>query len=168
MADFYDEIRDEAEKVFFPLEIALKAQAVRTAVTLEEFIQIQRAAGIADEIIEQALLNDLNTGGRIFGEFINSLNLNVSGRMNELANKAAKIEFGRNPKKKKVWIAALVNTCPDCLPRHNQVDTEENWEIRGEPASGWSVCRSNCQCQLLDIEDVEGRPELEKPLERRR
>lgn len=161
---FNDEMEDESDKVFEALRISIAAQVTRTSVTLQEFIEIQRLNGLSDSAIKNLLFRDLTEGGRIFGEFKRSLDLNITGKMGQLANEAADIRFGREPEKKKIWIAALVNTCPDCLPRHGQIDTSENWELRGEPRSGWSVCRTNCQCILLDAEDAEGREELKEPI----
>lgn len=54
------------------------------------------------------------------------------------------------------WVCALVKTCPDCLPRHGQVDTASNWRNRGMPRSGWSVCRGYCRCQLVPVFDGTG------------
>lgn len=163
-----DELKDKTGKVLQALSINLRTKAARSALTLSEFIETQLASGVSQESLETILLQDLNEGGRIFGEFFNSIGADIKGRLGEVANVTAKVEFGTDPQKKKVWIAALVNTCPDCLPRHGQVDTEENWELRGEPRTGWSICRTNCQCQLLDAEDVEGREELKNPIQRQR
>lgn len=54
------------------------------------------------------------------------------------------------------WVCALVRTCPDCLPRHGQVDTALNWRRRGVPRSGWSACRGHCRCQLVPVFDGSG------------
>jgi len=161
---FDDEIRNESERIFDSMRISIGAQASRTAITLQEFIEGQRVLGLSKEAIENLLLDDLANGGRIFGEFNRSLGLNIEGSLGQLPNSAAEIRFGRDPKRSKTWIAALVNTCPDCLPRHGEVDSLRNWEIRGKPRTGWSVCRKHCQCVLLDTSDVKGRPELDKPL----
>lgn len=163
---FDDDLESEADRILQSLRISIVAQAGRTAITLGEFIETQRVSGLGDREIQTLLLRDLNEGGRIFGEFRRSFELNVEGGMGELANASADVRFGRDATTEKVWIAALVNTCPDCLPRHGEIDTEENWSIRGKPRTGWSVCRKNCQCQLLLAEDAVGRPELEKPLQR--
>lgn len=161
-------IDEVADVTFKALQINIEAQSARTALTLREYIETQKALGVADDVLEQALLEDLSTGGRIFGEFNRSLGLNLQGRMGQLANQASDIEFGEDPDEQMIWIAALVNTCPDCLPRHGEVDTRANWEIRGEPRTGWSVCRLNCQCQLLPASDAKDQPSLKEPLKRER
>lgn len=164
--DKKNQINEAADRIFQALEINVQAKAERGALTLREYIETQKAMGVSDEILEQALLDDLTNGGRIFGEFNRGLGLDLTGRLGQLSNEASKIEFGPDPEKQMIWIAALVNTCPDCLPRHGEVDTQANWELRGEPRTGWSVCRLNCQCQLLEAADAQGRPELAEPLQR--
>ena len=47
------------------------------------------------------------------------------------------------------WIAALVNTCLDCLPRHGEQALMSEWEGQGLPGTGWSVCGDHCQCGLM-------------------
>ena len=44
--------------------------------------------------------------------------------------------------------------CDDCIERSGEVDTFANWEARGLPGTGWSVCRGACYCVLVP-EDVE-------------
>lgn len=161
-------LTQKAGKIFSALQINLSAQASRTSITLKEFIESQKAAGIADEIIERALLEDLAGGGRIFGEFNRGLQLNLQGRLGQLSNEATKSELGVDDNTELMWVAALVNSCPDCESRHGQVDTAKNWELRGEPRSGWSVCRLNCQCQLVLASDAKNRNELKEPLKRTR
>jgi hypothetical protein len=165
---FEQSMQGKASKVFQGLQINIQAQAARTALTLREFIESQKAAGVSDSLLQQTLLEDLTSGGRIFGEFNRSLNLNVQGRLGQLSNEATKVELGVSDETEMIWIAALVDTCPDCLPRHGEVDTLKNWELRGEPRTGWSVCRLNCQCQLIEAADAKGRKELKEPLKRQR
>ena len=166
--NFDGKMREKANNVFQALQVNLQAKATRTALTLTEFIESQKAAGVADDVLERVLLEDLTTGGRIFGEFNRGLGLDISGRLSQLSNEATQVELGVEDDTEMTWIAALVNTCPDCLPRHGQTDTLANWELAGKPGTGWSVCRTNCQCQLLPASDVKNRPELKEPLQRKR
>ena len=50
------------------------------------------------------------------------------------------------------------NPCSDCKKRAGEVDTWDNWESRGMPSSGWSICKEYCYCQLMpadmDIDDT--------------
>lgn len=50
------------------------------------------------------------------------------------------------------WVCALVRTCPDCLPRHRDTRSMEEWAAEGMPGTGWSVCGEHCMCQLVPEE----------------
>jgi hypothetical protein len=65
-----------------------------------------------------------------------------------------------------LWAAALKKTCPDCLPRHGQIDSWERWAVRGLPRSGWSVCRDKCQCVLIPQREDPGYAKMVQPLRR--
>ena len=44
--------------------------------------------------------------------------------------------------------------CVDCQDRIGEVRTWNEWEALGLPASGFSVCKEFCYCQLVE-ESVE-------------
>lgn len=152
--DFFNR---ESARVSEALEISLVAQASRTAITLEEFIRVQRLAGLSSAQIETILFDDLLNSGRIFGEFKRALGINTSGKMNELANIAefAEITDGESETELRWLTTEGDHVCPDCEPRHGEVDTFANWMVRGLPKSGWSVCRHYCQCTLAPADGTE-------------
>ena len=52
-------------------------------------------------------------------------------------------------------MATFVGTpkiCGDCTARIGQVKSWEEWESLGLPASGFSVCKEFCYCQLVPEE----------------
>jgi len=101
------------------LDIVLAAKVGRTALTLEEYIRVRHAQGATLEIIRADLLTDLEEGGRIFGEFINALKPTFGGSIHRFRDIGVLAENGA--KQKYRWVAVLVNTCPDCLDRHNKI-----------------------------------------------
>jgi len=105
-------------------------------------------SGVSEQSIIGVLSQDLNSRGRIFGEFRNSIKRGVVGGINQAFRRAG--EMGQKLR----WVAVSKNICPDCEERAGQVDTWEGWESRGMPASGWSVCKEYCYCQLIPA-DVE-------------
>lgn len=105
-------------------------------------------SGVSEQSIIGVLSQDLNSRGRIFGEFRNSIKRGVVGGINQAFRRAG--EMGQKLR----WVAVSRNICPDCEERAGQVDTWEGWESRGMPASGWSVCKEYCYCQLIPA-DVE-------------
>jgi hypothetical protein len=108
--------------------------------------------GLDEQSIIRVLEQDLATNGRIFGELRNSIKREVTGGINQAFRRAG--EMGQSLK----WIAISKNPCDDCRSRAGEVDTWDNWEARGMPSSGWSVCKEYCYCQLmpesLDIDDT--------------
>lgn len=138
------------------LDIVLSAKVGRTAVTIEEYVQLRLAQGATLDIIRTDLLTDLEEGGRIFGEFRNMLKPTFAGSTSRFRDAGALAEMGMS--KKYRWVAVLINTCPDCLERHNQVQLWELWEDEGLPRSGATVCGQDCKCVLLPEEITELEP----------
>ncbi len=132
------------------LDIVLAAKIGRSALTLEEYIQMRQAQGATLEVIRADLLIDLNEGGRIFGEFLNALKPTFAGSVSRFRDVGQLAETGISTKYR--WVAVLINTCPDCLDRHNQVKDWGDWEAEGLPRTGATVCKENCKCVLVPVE----------------
>jgi hypothetical protein len=131
------------------LMIRLMANVSITSVRLDEYIRISLLQGRTAEEIEKALLEDLNNGGRIFGEFRNSIKATAHGNIRRISD-VGQYAF-QGMEKAMRWITVQdQKVCPDCMPRHNQSATMEAWEFMGLPRTGWSVCRDNCRCVLVD------------------
>lgn len=129
------------------MQIVIKAKAARTAISIKEFIRLSVLNGGSRESIKAELLKDLNEGGRIFGEFRNSIRATSNGVVNRFRDSGSFAELGYD--KNYRWVAVLVNTCPDCLSRHGQVKTMIEWEAFGLPRTGHTRCKENCKCVLL-------------------
>ncbi len=142
--------KEGIEKELNTLEIILAAKIGRTALSLEEYIQMREAQGATLEVIRADLLIDLQEGGRIFGEFKNSLQPTFAGSTSRFRDIGTLAETGISETYR--WVAILVNTCPDCLDRHNQVKKWAEWEEEGLPRSGATVCGQNCKCILVSAE----------------
>ena len=105
-------------------------------------------SGVSEQSIIGVLDTDFRSKGRIFGEFVRSVKRGVVGGINQAFRRSG--EMGRKLR----WITVSKNVCPDCESRAGELDTWEGWESRGMPASGWSVCKEYCYCQLIP-EDIE-------------
>ena len=118
---------------------------------LGQEIESLTRGGLNEQSIIGVLNQDFSTNGRIFGELRNSIKRGVVGGINQAFRRAG--EMGKGLK----WIAISKNLCDDCRQRAGEVDTWDNWEARGMPGSGWSICKEYCYCQLmpesLDIDD---------------
>jgi len=144
------------DKELATLEIVVNGKIGRTLITLEEYIQMRQAQGATLEVIRADLLTDLEQGGRIFGEFINAMKPTFAGSINRFRDVGTLTELGVDIKYR--WVAVLINTCPDCLERHNQSQKWEDWEAEGLPRSGATVCGQNCKCVLIPEEIAEAEP----------
>ena len=138
------------------LDIVLSAKVARTAITLNEYIQMRVSQGATLEVIRADLLTDLEEGGKIFGEFRNSLQPTFAGSTSRFRDVGILAECGVSGKYR--WVAVLINTCPDCIERHNQVKLWAEWEEEGLPRSGATVCGQSCHCVLLPAEAVKLEP----------
>lgn len=138
------------------MEIFLTAKAAKTAISIEEYIQTRSVQGANLETLQDDLLRDLAEGGRIFGEFRNAIRATANGVVNRTRDNAIFSSVGIATNYR--WVAVLVNTCPDCLDRHNQVKSWDEWEAEGLPRTGQTLCKENCKCVLLEADNTETEP----------
>lgn len=155
MMDFNDFITKKKEEIIQVLAIHIQTKAGKISLTLEDFIRTLQARGVDNSQIKEALFNDLRDGGRIFGEFFNGMQADVRGALNQLAHSSKFAKMGLQNEDLMIWEVDSDNPCPDCLERNGQTDTFENWQVRGLPGSGWSVCRENCLCNLIKAEKLQ-------------
>lgn len=47
------------------------------------------------------------------------------------------------------WITVSGGPCPDCKIRAGVVLTLEQWQAKGLPGAGRTICRSSCMCKLI-------------------
>jgi hypothetical protein len=123
--------------------------------------------GLSDQQVINVLLDDLNNDGQIFGGLKRQL-IGDSQEFIEVAgSRLTAEEFQiQSGEESGTWVAILVNTCEDCLPRHGQTKTYNEWEELGMPRSGFSVCKSKCQCDVFPASVTESKEELRLPLKR--
>ncbi len=139
------------------LMISLEANAAVTAVRVEEFIDLSLMQGISPAEIREQLLTDLHQGGRLFGEFRNSVKATGRGSINRMrdAGQLAEHEIEQAFR----WAAVMVNTCEDCLRRHNLPAMEwDEWVAIGLPRTGRTICKQNCKCMLIPDDESELAP----------
>lgn len=138
------------------MEIFLLAKASRTSVTIEEYINTRLLQGASSDSIEKDLIEDLENGGRIFSEFTSSIRSTVNGSISRSRDSA--MFSDENVEEQYVWVAVLINTCPDCIARHGINKTYAQWEAEGLPRTGITVCKENCKCVLLPLKGTDIEP----------
>jgi len=141
----------------------IATSAAQTTLSVQELITTMKTSGMADSAIKQALMSDLNTGGPLFGAFRNKLKNTVRNGVELSSNGSSNSAFTKAGVQEFQWVSVGDGkVCPDCEERHGETGTMEFFETIGLPASGFSVCTTNCRCQLLP-QTYKGE-NLDKPL----
>lgn len=148
------------------MDIALSAAMERTAITIEEYIALRRLNGAIETDILSELLDDLNNGGRIFGEFRNAIKATAHGNIGRISDIGQFSDHGVDGAYKWIVVSTPSRVCPDCKPRHGWERTWTEWEVLGLPKTGWSVCKEHCRCIMIPTEALGIVPEL--PVEKER
>ena len=111
-------------------------------------IEVLRGAGLGDVAILDTLGRDLSSHGRIFGEFRNAIKRSVVLGVMQGFRVGQDNIYGDQLEFK--WISVgSPKICPDCEDRISQIRSWDEWEAIGLPASGFSVCKEFCYCQLI-------------------
>ena len=118
---------------------------------LEREIAVLRNAGIAETTIVDILGNDFANNGRIFGEFRNTVKRGVVSSVMQASRVGADRVYGDSMMFR--WVSVgTPKICGDCTARIGEVRSWAEWESLGFPASGFSVCKEFCYCQLVPEE----------------
>ena len=118
---------------------------------IEREIALLRNAGISESAIVDILRNDLASNGRIFGEFRNTIKRGVVSSVMQASRLGQDRVHGDRMRFR--WVSVgTPKICGDCSARIGEVRTWEEWEALGLPASGFSVCKEFCYCQLVPEE----------------
>jgi len=127
----------------------MKSTAGKAVLDLEDLITQLRASGATEQVVRQALLNDLESVGRIFGAFRNGVKNNIKDAILSAGNISANKAYEQAGIQEFKWVTVSTKPCPDCEDRHGEVADMEFFETIGLPKSGFSVCGTHCQCQLV-------------------
>ena len=115
---------------------------------LEREIALLRNAGVTEAAIVNILGNDLATNGRIFGEFRNTIKRGIVSATMHASRIGQDRIYGDSVEMQWVSVGSP-RICVDCEPRIGEIRTWDEWEAIGLPASGFSVCKEFCYCQLI-------------------
>ena len=147
-----EKLDDKDREILLWIALGLSYDVRIFSERLGQEIERLTRSGVSEQSIIGVLDTDFRSKGRIFGEFVRSVKRGVVGGINQAFRRSG--EMGRKLR----WITVSKNVCPDCESRAGELDTWEGWEARGMPASGWSVCKEYCYCQLMpesiDMDDT--------------
>jgi len=160
------------EELEIIITTSMSTTTSRAILDLEQTITTLRATGASDAVIRNTLLQDLDDGGIIFGTYRNNIKNTTANAVQMMSEAAIRGQYGDANIKQFRWVTAGGNVCEDCEGRSGDIATWEEWSIVGLPRSGFSVCRQNCQCQLVpstynnkEIKGVVRRQERRKELQ---
>jgi len=131
------------------MSIILDSKHAKMAMTLNEFIDSSIAQGVSPDILEEELLNDLLNDGRLFSDFRRQIKATTNGIIKKASDSG---QFAEDDEVEVMyrWVAVSdKNVCPDCIERHGEVHTLDEWTSLGMPATGFTVCKDNCRCKLI-------------------
>ena len=115
---------------------------------LEREITLLRNAGVSEGAILNILGADLATNGRIFGEFRNTIKRGIISAVMHASRLGQDRVYGDSVNMQ--WVSVgTPKICPDCEERIGDVKTWNEWEAEGLPATGFSVCKEYCYCQII-------------------
>ena len=137
--------------------------AAQTTLDIQGIVTSMQASGMSNSAIKDTLMADLTGGGRLFGNYRNQVKNTVKTGIGMAGNNASRSTFTKAGVEQFQWVSVGDGkVCPDCEPRHGEVEELKYWELIGLPQSGFSVCQQNCRCQLVP-ESYKGE-NLDKPL----
>tara|TARA_R100000008_G_C3575763_1_gene165148 strand:- start:571 stop:1746 length:1176 start_codon:yes stop_codon:yes gene_type:complete len=150
-----------------PLEVyisnEISSAATKTTMDLSSLINNMKASGMSDSNIKDKLLEDLwmsePRGGRIFGGYRNAIKSSVKNGVGYASNEAAKNKWLKEGVKEFRWVSVGdKSVCIDCEERHGEEGTFDFIAALGLPKSGFSICQSNCRCQIVPKDYKEEKP----------
>jgi hypothetical protein len=134
---------------------------------INKAVQTQGARGIAFSSTAGILATDMAENGRIFGELRNSVKESLVEGINQSGQAGTFQAYDPDESTLFTWVTVAGHKiCGDCLPRGGQRATLKEWEERGMPASGWSVCGGYCYCILDPSGKISPRVNFEKVQEK--
>ena len=143
-----EELEEEDQAIFAYAAFGISFAIDGFAQEIRAEIRKLRASGISDREIGRILSSDLTNGGRIFGGFRNSIKRGIVSGIMQGHRVGQDTIYGDSIKMRWVSVGSP-NVCPDCQDRLGRIESWEVWESLGLPASGFSVCKESCYCQLI-------------------
>lgn len=135
-----------------------KLSFFKKPLTLEQYVKNRLAKGDTVEQIRKDLLDDLDKGGPILGDFKKDFQPTFSNSkrrfrdIGQLARTGISATFMLS-----VFDSKKQPACPNCLAFANQVKTPEEWEKLGftvYASNGKRTCKNRCNCMLVSAEAI--------------
>ena len=148
-----ENLTEEDENILLWSAIGATAAVDIFTARIESEILRLRQANVGDAEIFRILNDDFSSRGRIFGEFSNNLRRGVVSGTMQGARLGQDTIYGNRLRFRWVSVGSS-KICVDCQDRIGRIESWEAWESIGLPATGFSICKEFCYCQLVP-EDIE-------------
>ena len=143
-----ENLKEEDENILLWATLGISFGIDIFVTRIEREIALLRNAGVSEAAILDILGNDLATGGRIFGEFRNTIKRGIVSATMHASRVGQDRIYGDSVAMQWVSVGSP-KICIDCEDRIGLIKSLEEWEALGLPASGFSVCKEFCYCQLI-------------------
>jgi uncharacterized protein with gpF-like domain len=145
----------------------IQSDVAVTVLEIEQLVSSMRLYGMDEATIISTLETDLINQGRLFGAFRNRIKNTIKSAIMLASGAAQRNIYGNEGIKEFRWVTVSdTRVCPDCVIRHNRIETLDTFQLIGLPGSGFSICRGNCRCVMVPV-SYKGE-DLSKPLIRKR
>lgn len=158
-----EEIEATADDAYRLLVEQMAAAGQAQALNLGSLIDNLLASGMSPAQAEAFLIADLESNGRIFGDFLKGIENQfdsgikfVQDRVDFAAYDGQARSLGYDKAEDMVmqWQAIIGDgrTCPDCIDRDAMAPMpREDWAAIGLPAQGGTICGPHCRCRLIPV-----------------
>ena len=145
----FEEVPEHIERAMTIVLSNMTNEAEKLSLDLASLIRRMKVSGMSAEAIEARLLQDLQEGGRIFGDFRRAFKANVRYGIEE-SGRGSVVEMFPDTRLWD-WLGIADNVmCDTCRRNHFDVPkTYEEWQRVGLPGAGNTECQENCRCTLI-------------------
>jgi hypothetical protein len=111
-----------------------------------------RTMGRSQDTIRASITTDIANGRLGVGQLRSQINDETEKLQQRFLGQATSDEMNTLDDELLMWYSIGRNTCKDCIARHGTVQTDDEWNIDGQPAMGQTICRTKCQCKLVPVD----------------
>ena len=155
-------ITPELENLLLGIVDAMVFDAKSFALNIEKSVASMAQTGMSMELIQKNLTEDMQTGGKIFGQLRNGIKETTSKAINQSNRLGQYVTYFADPalfmdvkasgltdtkEMKFMWVTVAGHrVCRDCSALAGLIKTFDQWATEGLPGSGHTVCGGYCYC----------------------
>tara|TARA_Y100000592_G_scaffold29212_1_gene46606 strand:- start:9787 stop:11268 length:1482 start_codon:yes stop_codon:yes gene_type:complete len=168
-------VTPELENLLVGIVDSMVFDARSFALNIEKSVANMAQTGMSMNLIEDVLTEDMQTGGKIFGQLRNNIKettakaINQSSRLGQYSTYFANPELlmdspSESKPMKFMWVTVAGHkVCRDCISRSGRIKTFDEWSTDGLPGAGQTVCGGYCYCIIDPIGQMDEK--IDAPVE---